>query len=285
MLSKESNLEEREELQEQSPKKNTAETTLRTPKRQRFDDSRGSPVIQHQVLDPSVAKLVNTDVLISPSKRARSLRQKDGGQSIQDSVMIENAYRMFGISTFPVVDPSDLELNEETKETHVTREMLGIRLEVFNDRQSKYEKPFYVLLKKKVKSDSWSLFKHTIPQFLDVQASFDNTNGGLVTSNSTIYLFAKDLYKQLVKLSSRVQLLEEMADRRAFEDLDVDLEAAAVSFKKGTTQFKLLLQRDEVASCSIRSDFMDASVRSQHEVFFLGPIDELESKLEHFDQQ
>ncbi|QLL33380.1 hypothetical protein HG536_0E02910 [Torulaspora globosa] len=266
-------------------KRRTAETVARTPKKQRIAENGSSPVIYHQLLDPTIAKFINMENLISPSKRSRSLKQKDGNKSIYDSVLLENAYRMFGISSFPVVDPSDLKLNEETKEIQITREMIGIRLEVFNESLSKYEKPYYVLLKKKMKSDSWTLFKHTVPQYIDVRALFNNTNGGIITSHNSIYLFARDLYKQLVALSMRVQYLEELANSKLVDDLDIDLEAAAVSFTRNGALFKLLLRGDEVVSCSIRSNFIEASLRPRHEALFLGPINELALKLKHMDQQ
>ncbi|QLQ80937.1 hypothetical protein HG537_0E02920 [Torulaspora globosa] len=266
-------------------KKRTAETVVRTPKKQRIAENGNSPVIQHQLLDPTIAKFINTENLISPSKRSRNVRQKDGNDSIYDSVLLENGYRMFGISTFPVVDPSDLKLNEETNKTQITREMIGIRLEVFNETLSKYEKPYYVLLKKNMKSDSWTLFKHTVPQYIDVKALFNNTNGGIITSHNSIYLFAKELYKQLVALSTRVQYLEELVNSKLVADLDIDLEAAAVAFARNGAQFKLLLQGDEIVSCTIRSDIMEASLKPRHETLFLGPIDELALKLKHMDQQ
>lgn len=285
-LSRESNTEDIDNLQdESSTKRRTAETVVRTPKKQRIGENGNSPVIHHQLLDPSIAKFINTENLISPSKRSRNLKQKNGNISIYDSILLENAYRMFGISTFPVVDPGDLKLNEETKETQITREMIGIRLEVFNERLSKYEKPYYVLLKKKTKSDLWTLFKHTVPQYIDVRALFNNTNGGIITSHHSIYLFAKDLYKRLVTLSTKVQYLEELASSQLVADLDIDLEAAAVSFARNGAHFKLLLKGDEIVSCSIRSDIIEASLRPRYETLILGPIDELALKLKHMDQQ
>lgn len=285
-LSRETNAEAEDGFQEQSTmKRKTADSIPTTPKKQRFAEDRSSPFLKHQMLDASIAKLIDTDVLTSPSKRFQKSKLQVGGQSIHDSVLLENAYRMFGMTTFPVVDPSDLKLNDETKETQIGREMIGIRLEVFNERLAKYEKPFYILLKKKVKSDVWSLFKYTVPQYIDVQALFNNTNGGMVASYNAIYLFAKEVYKQLIQLSHRLQELQQLEGSKKIANLDVDLEAASVSFKQGRTHFRLLLHKDKIVSCSVRGDTIDARTRSQHETFFLGSLGQLRSKLAHFDQE
>lgn len=242
-------------------------------------------VFQHQMFDQSVAQFIDTGILTSPSKGRRKIRGKNGEHSsLHDQVLLENVYRMFGITYFPVVDPTDLKVNSETKMTEINREMLGIRLEVFNEITSKYEKPYYILLKKKAKSDVWLLFKHTVPVFVDVEAIFDRINAEAIVSYEDVYLFIKVVYKQLVELTSRMQILEELMRSGVIEDLDLDLEAAAISFTKNEVHFRLLLQKDQVVSCSLSGDTVDVSVKPQLEALFLGPLHELNIKLKHLDQ-
>lgn len=269
--------------QESSSSKRKRDSDVATPrKHDRQDQSRA---FQHQMFDESIAQFIDTGILTSPSKTRRRLKPKLGDDdSIQNQVLLENAYRMFGITYFPVVDPTDLKVNNETKETEISREMLGIRLEVFNESNAKFEKPYYILLKKKTKSDSWLLFKHTVPIFIDVQGLFDRTNNGMISTHEEIYLFAKMVYKQLIEMTTRMQNLEELMSAGVIENLDLDLEAAAVSFVKNGVQFKLLLQKDQVVACSLVGDAVDSSVRPQIETIFLGPLHELHIKLKHLDQ-
>lgn len=109
-------------------------------------------MVQHQMFDPGVADLLDTDILTSPSKRKRKLKIDDISTSdrseLEDYIVLENVYRMFGITFFPLVDPIDLKIKDASGEIFVDREMLGIRLEVFSERTSQFEKPHYVLLKR-----------------------------------------------------------------------------------------------------------------------------------------
>ncbi|AJU99406.1 Mcm21p [Saccharomyces cerevisiae YJM1385] len=245
------------------------------------------PMVQHQMFDPGVADLLDTDILTSPSKRKRKLKIDDISTSdrseLEDYIVLENVYRMFGITFFPLVDPIDLKIKDASGEIFVDREMLGIRLEVFSERTSQFEKPHYVLLKKRIKSNSWFLFKHTIPSFIDVQGIFDDTNGGLVLSHDDAYLFAKRVFLQLVEVQKRRQIFKDLEAKKIIHDLDLDLESSMVSFFVKDIKVELFVKQNEIVSCSILDDIHDFSQnnKSKWEIALLGSLDDLELKLNH----
>lgn len=240
-------------------------------------------LVEHKMFDKSIADMIDTEILTSPSKRRLKLKSKSGSKDLHQRILLENVYRMFGITFFPVVDPNDIKMNEDSREMEISREMTGIRLEVFNDRLKKFENPHYILLKKKIKSDSWLLFKHTVPNYIDSQTLFDNTNGGLVITYDHIYFFAKSVYLQLILVSLRSQQLEELADVGLITDLVLDLQAAVVSFSINECKIRLFLKNDQVVSCFISDDKSNSQRKLRLEVILLGPINDLTFKLKHLN--
>ncbi|CCK69650.1 Mcm21p KNAG_0C05520 [Huiozyma naganishii CBS 8797] len=237
--------------------------------------------IEHQMFDQSVGDLLDTDILSSPSKRKRNPAQHGADTSrLHEKILLENAYRLFGITYFPVVDPADLQLNAETQKMVITREMLGVRFDVFNDQDSKFEKPFYVLLKKNLKAKVWEIFKHTIPGNIDVHSLFHTITGGLATSNNDIYLFSKEVYVRLVQSSLRLKHFNSLQERGLIEDLRGDLRSTNVSFMTGPRfmiDVKLTIQNNEVVSVYVKKG--KEEVKSKLAMFLTGPIDDLEGKL------
>lgn len=269
------------------PAQKFSEDNIGTPRNdpQRLGDGiDNSLTFQHKVLDDSISDLIDIDILTSPSKRKIKLNNGGGNNGIREKIQLENAYRLLGITYFPVVDPSDLQKNMETNQLDITREMIGIRLEIFNEKTSKYEPPNYILLKKKVKSDSWALFKHTIPVYLDVQSLFDSSNGGPVISYKDIYLFAKSVYVQLALGSKRTQKLQELEEEELIGDLKVDLEAAVASFVTNGLEVRLFLKEDQIISCFVKKlENLGTLSIAQLEVMFLGPLQDLKYKLTHLN--
>ncbi|CAI1844594.1 hypothetical protein SEUBUCD650_0B04270 [Saccharomyces eubayanus] len=245
------------------------------------------PMVQHRMFDSDVADLLDTEILTSPSKRKRKLNLEEitaGDKSmLEDSIILENIYRMFGITFFPLVDPIDLKMKEGSDEIVVDREMLGIRLEVFSERTSKFEKPHYILLKKRVKSNSWFLFKHTIPSFIDVQGIFNDTNGGLVISSDDAYLFAKRVFVQLIEIQRRQQSFKDLEAKEIIHNLDLDLQSSMVSFFVKDVKVELFLKQNEIVSCSLLDEIHDFNHKNKNkwELLLLGPLDDLELKLNH----
>ena len=139
------------------------------------------------------------------------------------------------------------------------------------------------MLKKSIKSNSWFLFKHTIPSFIDVQGIFDDTNGGLVISHDDAYLFAKRVFLQLVEVQKRRQIFKDLEAKKIIHDLDLDLESSMVSFFVKDIKVELFVKQNEIVSCSILDDIHDFSQnnKSKWEIALLGSLDDLELKLNH----
>ncbi|AQZ16346.1 MCM21 (YDR318W) [Zygosaccharomyces parabailii] len=236
-------------------------------KKRTADSEDGSVnVPRHNMFNKTIASLMDN----SPSKRSNTVRGRTLIRDLESKVQLENVYRLFGITFFPVVDPSDL-LNNATG-IEVERRMLGVRLEVYNEQRSLFEKPHYILLKQEMKSTSWRLFKDTIPLYVDLELIFQKINGGIITTWDDVYLFAKQVYTQLLAVSMRLQTLEELRELGLIEELDVDLRGSAVSFSVHKAEVQLILQGDEVASCNTTDEDLRA--------FLLGPITELKPKLQ-----
>ncbi|AQZ09734.1 MCM21 (YDR318W) [Zygosaccharomyces parabailii] len=230
------------------------------------DDSVNVP--RHNMFNKTIASLMDN----SPTRRSNTLHGRTHIRDLESKVQLENVYRLFGITFFPVVDPSDV-LNNATGIEVETR-MLGVRLEVYNEHRSLFEKPHYILLKQEMKATAWRLFKDTIPLYVDLELIFQKINGGIITTWDDVYLFAKQVYTQLLAVSMRLQSLEELRELGLIEELEVDLRGSAVSFFVHNAEVQLILQGDEVASCSTTDEDLRA--------FLLGPITELKPKLQQF---
>lgn len=235
-------------------------------------------IVEHKVFDDSISNLLGKNIMSSVPKH-KSWPTNPINSGLIEKIRLENAYRLFGITYFPVVDPSDLRKNEATNEMIVTRDMLGIRLEIFNERDSKFEKPYYILLKKNSKTLAWELFKHTIPVYIDVQNSFQNSTTVPITTYEDVYLFAKEVYINLAKGSERRQQLIELEQEGLVTDLQVDLESAQVSFVLNGLQIQLLLNDQHVVSCFAK-DHGDSEL-GNIEQLFLGPLRELKHTIRH----
>lgn len=261
-LARENRIMEPEENEQDVSHEESSMIDSNIMKKRKLESSDGT--VQHKMFDQSIADLINTRN-ITPGKRRGKLQNS---KNLESQVSIENSYRLFGITFFPLVDPSDINLQRND----VNRKMLGIRLEVFDERLGQFEKPHYILLKQVVKSESWSLFKHTIPVFIDLETIFRRIDNGIITTYDQVYLFAKQVYIQLLRISQRIQLLEELQDLRLVSNLDIDLQIAAVGFNiQGIKKVQLFLENDQVISCNVDDNNLKA--------FLLGPIRELKLKL------
>ncbi|KAL3233917.1 Inner kinetochore subunit MCM21 [Nakaseomyces bracarensis] len=244
------------------------------------------PLVQHKLFDNGVSDLIDTEILISPSKRKQKIKPSTSnqpGREILEPILHENIYRMFGISYFPVVDPNDLEYDKDRKIFEVKRNMIGIRFDIFNQFNSKFEKPHYILLKNDSKSNKWNLFKYTIPNYIDVEGIYKDTNGGIITNYDDIYIFAKQINILLIQLSLRSQILLQLEEDKLIEKLDMDLQATIVSFSKSHFKFELILKESSILSCTLKNNYIPSELKTSIEILLHGPLDELGKKLEGID--
>lgn len=245
--------------------------------------------IEHKMFDTSVGDMLDTTILSSPSKRKQrpmgGSREKNDPTlaKLKNDIIIENMFRLFGVTFFPVIDPTDLQLNVETQELDVTREMLGIRFDIFNQVLKRFETPFYILLKRKLKSKSWAIFKHTIPSYIDIEVLFvDITfNGASVNGFEDLYLFAKEVYLQLWQNSIRSQLFDELVQADVISIIYNDMRSTRVQFEIVDTPIKLELQinKDQIKSIRIIDGIPNVDVQSNISMVLLGSIYELKYKI------
>ncbi|CCC70769.1 hypothetical protein NCAS_0F02850 [Naumovozyma castellii] len=156
--------------------------------------------VEHKMFDTSVADVLNTEMLSSPSKRRLIL--KNGQDEMEENKhlqkeyrLLENVFRIVGISFFDAVDPNDLE-----------SDMIGIRLDPFNQPS----KVYYIILKKEAKNNReglWTIIKHTIPKYINVTNTFGESKRETwrtmikIENHDDIYLLAKEVYVKLLLLS------------------------------------------------------------------------------------
>lgn len=109
-------------------------------------------------------------------------------------IMMENCYRLGGITGFPVYSPE----NEWLR---------GIRFDIFDSYNRKFVKPHYIILKRKIKSDDLFVYKSTIPDYIPVNAL------AYKYLNISYRIFAQEVRKQLVLYQLRKSTFDEIADQ------------------------------------------------------------------------
>lgn len=251
---------------------------------------KNQPIIEHKMFDTSVGDLLDTTILSSPSKRKNrpqmgiDSEQNTKSNHLKDQILLENMFRLFGVTFFPVIDPTDLQLNVETQELDITREMLGIRFDIFNQMDKQFETPFYILLKRKLKSQSWSIFKHTIPNYIDIELLFVNItiNGTSKNGFEDIYIFAKEIYLKLWKNSIRSQIFNDLLQEGIISIIYNDMRSTKVQFEISNTPIKLELQikEDQIKSVRVLEGLdNDTELQSTISIVLIGSIYELKYKL------
>ncbi|KAK5782169.1 Mcm21p PWA37_005152 [Arxiozyma heterogenica] len=251
---------------------------------------KNQPIIEHKMFDTSVGDLLDTTILSSPSKRKNrpqmgiDSEQYTKSNHLKNQILLENMFRLFGVTFFPVIDPTDLQLNVETQELDITREMLGIRFDIFNQMDKQFETPFYILLKRKLKSQSWSIFKHTIPNYIDIELLFVNItiNGTSKNGFEDIYIFAKEIYLQLWKNSIRSQIFNDLLQEGIISIIYNDMRSTRVQFEISDTPIKLELQikEDQIKSVRVLEGLdNDTELQSTISIVLIGSIYDLKYKL------
>ncbi|AMD19736.1 HCL415Wp [Eremothecium sinecaudum] len=240
------------------------------------------PDFEQRMFDPSIASFFDVDILRSLSKRNKLIPPTAAEQStaaLVDFVELENCYRMSGITFFPLVSPGKLHaLKDTTKTEEMADELLGIRMEVFNELQRCYEPPYYILLMRNPKAnDNWLLFKHTIPRVIDTEHIWSSTHHGIISTDMQIHNFARRCYVGLLDLHYRVNFVSNL-DPELFRDITIDSYAVSLSFKvtNNTEALSVTIQMQEksIINCNI-----DSKIHDEWSNVLLGDIDDLPDKV------
>lgn len=234
---------------------------------------------EHKMFDSSISGFFETNILISPSKRKSEFNHED--DTLINYINIENIFRMTGITFFAVVDPSDIEKIDGNKDIKILNEMIGIRLEIFNEVDHIFEVPYYILLKRNIKHQGWDLFKHTIPKYINLETLLKNTYSGLLITDEQVYIFAKKCYQRLLVMHQRLQYFQNLSKNDRYQDIKIDMYGITVTFNLKLRNEELLechfrLKDYSVESCSIK---MENS--KEWEKLLVGPLNEVADKLLH----
>jgi central kinetochore subunit Mal2/MCM21 len=145
--------------------------------------------VKHEFFDESISKYFNVPVSNDNSLANESKKDKT------KNVLLENVYRMFGITAFPVKDPSRPNASE----------LLGIRVEIFNEFELKFETPYYIILKQNPKTMKWVILNHTIPTFVQLRSlatSYDDL------SDNELLRFVRHVRSVLELTSMKHQMMD-----------------------------------------------------------------------------
>lgn len=237
-------------IPEPSPRKQQSAVSK---KRRRFEEEYVIPEpARHEYFDSSISKFFGQ--VNSQGKHAESkapLIPVDDKASKVRNIILENIYRMFGITAFPVSDPS-----KNTK-----RDLLGIRIEIFNETLLKFETPHYIILQRNQKSGKWDIFKHTIPVFIqihEISKEFDDL------SDDELFGFLERIRHILNKTSFKHQVVENIRNKypRNVVGIEKDIALDTLKFRLKVADVStiviLSLSLDLIESCHIESGFTES---------------------------
>ena len=236
---------------------------------------------------------MDVDILSSPSKRKAKLGQNGHKDKVmnklQQKITTENMFRFFGVTFFPLVDPVDLEFNYEKQKIEVARSMIGIRLDLFNPDKSAFESPYYILLKKSqpskkvanedLESVKWTIFKHTIPIYLDVTGIMRAINPNGARSYADLFIFGKEVYIQLASALERRHIFNILESKGVISKLKNDFPSTSVLFSVKQVKIQIFIDEKNITSCSILGGIKDGELKAKWETFLNGPLADLEFKL------
>ena len=158
-----------------------------------------------------------------------------------------DVYKRQGVSFFPI----------DYREV----KYMGIRLELFDELKSKFQTPFYIILRPSTKlPELLELFRHNLPKYVNIFEHWENiTMHGSNTTDVVIRRFADMCYQDLLKVHQRVQFflkLEKVSPTVLRDNklslLSIDDLGNSVSFRWNDMVVKLDIDdKDEVTNCKI----------------------------------
>ncbi|KAK9450368.1 uncharacterized protein V1518DRAFT_413683 [Limtongia smithiae] len=118
--------------------------------------------------DAAAARALLSDTPVASSRDMSTLLlQHMNGHSSgktyirQRNALLHSFHRLVGVTAFSVIDPAG------DGSAALTRELLGIRIECFTNKQ--FGPPHYIILARTHKTGEYELYKHTIPLYIPVR--------------------------------------------------------------------------------------------------------------------
>ena len=211
--------------------------------------------------------------------------------TLGEQLLVENGYRFFGITIFPAVDPNDLQIDAQRGAINIENDILGVRLDLFDETALTFDDPFYIMLKRcttkfnrqHTNPDTWKLFRHSIPNYIDIHEILNQIHSGNdVTTGLTlpdIWLFAKEIYIDLLREKCRRQYLRTLEEKGLLSQLDTDMKTRKITFEVNGIRIQAFLEEGNLVACSVLRGMYDHQMRSKWEVMLNGPLEDLEHKL------
>ncbi|KAG7705957.1 hypothetical protein KL930_000410 [Ogataea haglerorum] len=139
-------------------------------------------------------------------------------ERLAPAICLENAYRLGGLTAFPVNDPQAGDSDR----------FLGIRFDIFDPYSFKYTTPHYVILRKNPKNDLWEIFKTTVPKYVPLNTiAYEHLNDDMIR-------FAGHVRRYLVQLQLKKAIflkLQEKLESPSGLDHDLDFTKISVNVK------------------------------------------------------
>ncbi|KAK9463124.1 uncharacterized protein V1516DRAFT_663155 [Lipomyces oligophaga] len=220
--------------------------------------------------------------LLNRSTTKNVLAGINARMALENQVYLESLYRLSGVTTFTVVDPTPRVVDKMGHES--TRELTGVRIECF--ALSKFESPHYIILERDPISNSYRLFQHTVPLSIPIQK--------LATRylNRNLGLFVRKIRKLIIQDVSKRAHLSSL-DRVTAIESDDACELLEVEFdfaESGTCLAYLRCDETSVKSAYVKRIIKLENDEGEEEHFeerlenlemlMLGRVDELQQRLE-----
>lgn len=224
-------------------------------RRRRFEEEYVIPEpARHEYFDSSISKFFQS-IGAQPPHDGNDYKQHgpiNNKSQIVNNIILENIYRMFGITAFPVSDPSKA----------ARRDLLGVRIEIFNEKLKKFETPHYMIFERDVKTSKWVIFKHTIPIFIQIHEIYKEYDD--MRSDETLLKYLQRIRSILNMTSLKHQVIESIKSQypENIQNLQKDIAMETVKFRLKvsdiSTNFILSFSLDQVESCYIESGFTES---------------------------
>lgn len=156
--------------------------------------------IKHNYLDESIMKYFQSNLPQSMLVRPSSTQKQPtpiNDIELKENILYENIHRMFGITSFPI----NQYLFPNSHDS-----ILGLRFEIFSNFRRSYKLPYYCILKKtttlknETGIDSWVIYKHTLPSFINLDDRSTILNRYGYTDQDNLTKFVESIYKTLNKI-------------------------------------------------------------------------------------
>lgn len=239
--------------------------------------------MRHGIFDASIRKYFSESRLeedlkvVSGRKRQktgaveREIDKIEQNITINESVLLENILRLNGVTAFPL-----------NRLPYENSELIGIRFDMFSHNSQSFLKPHYAILKKgqvELKDSDmqmrWSVYRHTLPAYVDVE--YASRKLEVEDDEIALWEFATGIRETLLVVQYRHDKIDALLDLK-FGHVDPNFPEKELKVIR-TLEKDLLCQRVVI---SFLTHFHDSSYKLDLELYCSDRAVELASFL-HYD--